>query len=201
MESYVKNLFEKDEIGFKTIDTIKESTKTLVLRLNDIIKKRDGRNITKPEILQLVNEINELGDKIKLKMDKILLEINESEDKDIKMITHNIDSKENPDKSSNDSIKKTNTQTDSIKEQIGGFIESISLETSTIDLLNSINNAPCSSSITQCADRVSTCGQSGGGIDPLNKLFINTLNKTKKFNITKKNIGILYNLVKLHSSK
>ena len=195
MESYVQNLFEKDEIGFKTTDTIKESTKILVLRLNDIIKNRDGKNITKPEILQLVNDINELGDKIKLKMDKILLEINESENKDIKMITHKIDSK----KPSNKKEVSEKTNTESFSEQVGGFLESASLETSTIDLLNSINNSPCSSSITQCDDRVTTCGQSGGGVDQVNKIFIETLNNTKQFNITKKNIGVLYNLVKLHS--
>ena len=67
MENYLQNLFENDNIGFKTTNKLKESTKVLVIKLNHIVKNRDGQNITNPEILKLVDDVKELNKKIEEK--------------------------------------------------------------------------------------------------------------------------------------
>ena len=54
MENYLQDLFEKDDIGFKTINSFKADTKQLVLILNNLIEKRSGKNITLVEINKLI---------------------------------------------------------------------------------------------------------------------------------------------------
>ena len=72
MDTYIQNLFSKDDIGFKPVNNVKDSTKIFVFRLNRFIKDRDGKNITQAEIIRLAEEINLLGEKIKAKMKSVL---------------------------------------------------------------------------------------------------------------------------------
>ncbi len=215
MDTYIQDLFSKDDIGFKPVNSIKDSTKIFVFTLNKYIKERDGKNITRTEIIRLAEEIHKLGEKIKTKMNSLLQEIEKQKKprktekklsekvtkksssligqdiKDVKMI--DVDSVEDPDESIPD-------KPDS--EQVGGNIEHSVPEVSTIDLLNSINNNPCSSSVTQCGDFVTSCGQSGGGkIQNKNyELYESTLNNFKQFSISDQNKKILYDLVKIYTT-
>ena len=215
MDTYIQDLFSKDDIGFKPVNSIKDSTKIFVFTLNKYIKERDGKNITRTEIIRLAEEIHKLGEKMKTKMNSLLQEIEKQKKprktekklsekvtkksssligqdiKDVKMI--DVDSVEDPDESIPD-------KPDS--EQVGGNIEHSVPEVSTIDLLNSINNNPCSSSVTQCGDFVTSCGQSGGGkIQNKNyELYESTLNNFKQFSISDQNKKILYDLVKIYTT-
>ena len=168
MENYLQNLFENDNIGFKTTNKLKESTKVLVIKLNHIVKNRDGQNITNPEILKLVDDVKELNKKIEEKRKLIQKKIS--------------------DKSSN--------------QKGGGGIEAVVTETSTIDLLKSINNNPCAGAITQCADIIKSCGQTGGALDKNiedEAIFMQTLNTYRQFDINEKNTRTLFNLAKILS--
>ena len=91
------------------------------------------------------------------------------------------------------------TEEQELEEQTGGNIEFSVPEVSTIDLLNSVNNVPCSASVTQCGDYVTSCGQSGGGnLEETNyKLFELSLKANKNFNISESNKKILHDFVKL----
>ena len=60
MDNYIQDLFSKDDIGFKPVNDVKDSTKIFVFKLNKFIKDRDGKNITRTEIIRLAEEINEL---------------------------------------------------------------------------------------------------------------------------------------------
>ena len=202
MDTYIQNLFSKDDIGFKPVNNVKDSTKIFVFRLNRFIKDRDGKNITRTEIIRLSEEINLLGEKIKTKMKSLLKEDeNKKEVKEQKksnaLIGQDISNVKmtGSEKVENNSVSKES-------EQTGGNIEYSVPEVSTIDLLNSVNNNPCSSSITQCADFVTSCGQSGGGgiIDKNYELFENTLNNFKEFNISGNNKKILYDFVQIYNS-
>lgn len=202
MDTYIQNLFSKDDIGFKPVNNVKDSTKIFVFRLNRFIKDRDGKNITRTEIIRLSEEINLLGEKIKTKMKSLSKEDeNKKEVKEQKksnaLIGQDISNVKmiGSEKIENNSVSKES-------EQIGGNIEYSVPEVSTIDLLNSVNNNPCSSSITQCGDFVTSCGQSGGGniIDKNYELFENTLNNFKEFNISGNNKKILYDFVQIYNS-
>lgn len=203
MDTYIQNLFSKDDIGFKPVNNVKDSTKIFVFRLNRFIKDRDGKNITRTEIIRLSEEINLLGEKIKTKM-KSLSKEDENKKKEVKeqkksnaLIGQDISNVKmtGSEKVENNSVSKES-------EQTGGNIEYSVPEVSTIDLLNSVNNNPCSSSITQCGDFVTSCGQSGGGdiIDKNYELFENTLNNFKEFNISGNNKKILYDFVQIYNS-
>ena len=202
MDTYIQNLFSKDDIGFKPVNNVKDSTKIFVFRLNRFIKDRDGKNITRTEIIRLSEEINLLGEKIKTKMKSLSKEDeNKKEVKEHKksnaLIGQDISNVKmiGSEKIENNSVSKES-------EQTGGNIEYSVPEVSTIDLLNSVNNNPCSSSITQCGDFVTSCGQSGGGniIDKNYELFENTLNNFKEFNISGNNKKILYDFVQIYNS-
>ena len=45
MDNYIQDLFSKDDIGFKPVNDVKDSTKIFVFKLNKFIKDRDGKNI------------------------------------------------------------------------------------------------------------------------------------------------------------
>jgi len=202
MDSYIQNLFSKDDIGFKPVNNVKDSTKIFVFKLNKFIKDRDGKNITRSEIIRLVKEINELGEKIKNKMNSLLKEI---EDKKPNKKTKKSNALIGQDISDVKMIGSENFKKGPIlqeSEQTGGSIEYSVPEVSTIDLLNSVNNNPCSSSITQCGDFVTSCGQSGGAniIDKNYELYENTLNNFKEFNISDNNKKILYEFVQIYNS-
>lgn len=244
MDNYIQDLFSKDDIGFKPVNDVKDSTKIFVFKLNKFIKDRDGKNITRTEIIRLAEEINELGDKIRAKMNQLFNELkskkdtNKSEEKktetdknnrqkssevkssaligqDISNVTM-VNEKEETKKDEPEAAEEQDLQQDEPEateeqdseqdeqesdQQTGGNIEFSVPEVSTIDLLNSVNNVPCSASVTQCGDYVTSCGQSGGGnLEETNyKLFELSLNANKKFNISESNKKILYDFVKLYS--
>jgi len=244
MDNYIQDLFSKDDIGFKPVNDVKDSTKIFVFKLNKFIKDRDGKNITRTEIIRLAEEINELGDKIRAKMNQLFNELkskkdtNKSEEEktetdkdnrqkssevkssaligqDISNVTM-VNEKEETKKDEPEAAEEQDLQQDEPEateeqdsekdeqesdQQTGGNIEFSVPEVSTIDLLNSVNNVPCSASVTQCGDYVTSCGQSGGGnLEETNyKLFELSLNANKKFNISESNKKILYDFVKLYS--
>tara|TARA_B100000925_G_scaffold291609_1_gene280356 strand:+ start:74 stop:832 length:759 start_codon:yes stop_codon:yes gene_type:complete len=250
MDNYIQDLFSKDDIGFKPVNDVKDSTKIFVFKLNKFIKDRDGKNITRTEIIRLAEEINELGDKIRAKMNQLFNELKSKKDttkseeektetdkdnrqksseikssaligQDISNVTMVNDKeetkKDEPEAAEEQDLKQDEPEAteeqDSEKDeqelneeqesdqQTGGNIEFSVPEVSTIDLLNSVNNVPCSASVTQCGDYVTSCGQSGGGnSEETNyKLFELSLNANKKFNISESNKKILYDFVKLYS--
>ena len=250
MDNYIQDLFSKDDIGFKPVNDVKDSTKIFVFKLNKFIKDRDGKNITRTEIIRLAEEINELGDKIRAKMNQLFNELKSKKDttkseeektetdkdnrqksseikssaligQDISNVTMVNDKeetkKDEPEAAEEQDLKQDEPEAteeqDSEKDeqelneeqesdqQTGGNIEFSVPEVSTIDLLNSVNNVPCSASVTQCGDYVTSCGQSGGGnLEETNyKLFELSLNANKKFNISESNKKILYDFVKLYS--
>ena len=80
MDNYIQDLFSKDDIGFKPVNDVKDSTKIFVFKLNKFIKERDGKNITRTEIIRLAEEINELGDKIRAKMNQLFNELKSKKD-------------------------------------------------------------------------------------------------------------------------
>ena len=250
MDNYIQDLFSKDDIGFKPVNDVKDSTKIFVFKLNKFIKDRDGKNITRTEIIRLAEEINELGDKIKAKMNQLFNELKNKKDstkseeekietdkddsekssevkssaligQDISNVTM-VNEKEETKKDEPEAAEEQDLQQDEPEateekdseqdeqepteeqgsdEQTGGNIEFSVPEVSTIDLLNNVNNVPCSASVTQCGDYVTSCGQSGGGnLEETNyKLFELSLNANKKFNISESNKKILYDFVKLYS--
>tara|TARA_X000000950_G_scaffold272570_1_gene355270 strand:+ start:212 stop:844 length:633 start_codon:yes stop_codon:yes gene_type:complete len=208
MDTYIQDLFSKDDIGFKPVNDVKDSTKIFVFTLNKYIKDRDGKNITRTEIIRLAEEIQKLGEKIKAKMNSLLQEL-ENQKKPRKTEK----SKKEKEKSSSligqdiKDVKMINADSNEEStvgkaEQTGGNVEHSVPEVSTIDLLNNINNNPCSSSITQCGDFVTSCGQSGGGViqNKNYELFESTLNNFKKFSISDQNKKILYDLVKIYTT-
>jgi len=244
MDNYIQDLFSKDDIGFKPVNDVKDSTKIFVFKLNKFIKDRDGKNITRTEIIRLAEEINELGDKIRAKMNQLFNELKSKKDttkseeektetdkdnrqkssevkssaligQDISNVTM-VNEKEETKKDEPEAAEEQDLQQDEPEateeqdseqdeqesdQQTGGNIEFSVPEVSTIDLLNSVNNVPCSASVTQCGDYVTSCGQSGGGnLEETNyKLFELSLNANKKFNISESNKKILYDFVKLYS--
>ena len=250
MDNYIQNLFSKDDIGFKPVNDVKDSTKIFVFKLNKFIKDRDGKNITRTEIIRLAEEINELGDKIRAKMNQLFNELKSKKDstkseeektetskddseksnevkssaligQDISNVTM-VNEKEETAKDEPEATEEQDSEQDETEaaeeqnseqdeqepteeqgsdEQTGGNIEFSVPEVSTIDLLNSVNNVPCSASVTQCGDYVTSCGQSGGGnLEETNyKLFELSLNANKNFNISESNKKILYDFVKLYS--
>lgn len=202
MDTYIQNLFSKDDIGFKPVNNVKDSTKIFVFRLNRFIKDRDGKNITRTEIIKLSEEINLLGEKIKTKIKSLSKEDkNKKEVKEQKKSNALIGQDISNVKMTGTKNVENNTISKEL-EQTGGNIEYSVPEVSTIDLLNSVNNNPCSSSITQCGDFVTSCGQSGGGyiMDKNYELFENTLNNFKQFNISGNNKKILYDFVQIYNS-
>lgn len=250
MDNYIQDLFSKDDIGFKPVNDVKDSTKIFVFKLNKFIKDRDGKNITRTEIIRLAEEINELGDKIRAKMNQLFNELKSKKDstkseeektetneddseksnevkssaligQDISNVTM-VNEKEETTKDEPEAAEEQDSEQDETEaaeeqnseqdeqepteeqgsdEQTGGNIEFSVPEVSTIDLLNSVNNVPCSASVTQCGDYVTSCGQSGGGnSEETNyKLFELSLNANKNFNISESNKKILYDFVKLYS--
>ena len=250
MDNYIQDLFSKDDIGFKPVNDVKDSTKIFVFKLNKFIKDRDGKNITRTEIIRLAEEINELGDKIRAKMNQLFNELKSKKDstkseeektetskddseksnevkssaligQDISNVTM-VNEKEETAKDEPEATEEQDSEQDETEaaeeqnseqdeqepteeqgsdEQTGGNIEFSVPEVSTIDLLNSVNNVPCSASVTQCGDYVTSCGQSGGGnLEETNyKLFELSLNANKNFNISESNKKILYDFVKLYS--
>ena len=250
MDNYIQDLFSKDDIGFKPVNDVKDSTKIFVFKLNKFIKDRDGKNITRAEIIRLAEEINELGDKIRAKMNQLFNELKSKKDstkseeektetskddseksnevkssaligQDISNVTM-VNEKEETAKDEPEATEEQDSEQDETEateeqdseqdeqepteeqgsdEQTGGNIEFSVPEVSTIDLLNSVNNVPCSASVTQCGDYVTSCGQSGGGnLEETNyKLFELSLNANKNFNISESNKKILYDFVKLYS--
>lgn len=177
MENYLQNLFEKDDIGFKTMNSFKVDTKQLVLILNNLIEKRGGKNITLVEINKLIDSLN-LNNKLKTKM---------------KYIT----------KIPKNKIRKTNNN------QVGGWGDATNIDHSYIKTVDNINNLPCGGSITQCADFISSCGQTGGGSKDNPKdlenhnhlMFETTLNTTRLFEISDKNKDVLYKIIKIYISR
>ena len=183
MENYLQDLFEKDDIGFKTINSFKADTKQLVLILNNLIEKRAGKNITLVEMNKLIDSLN-LDNKLKNKM---------------KLLTK---------KEPKDNKKKNDTN------QVGGWSDSINIDSSYIRTVDNINNLPCGGSVTQCADFISSCGQAGGGSKVNNSMkntnavenynyvmFETTLNTTRLFEISDKNKDILYKIIKIYISR
>ena len=201
MDTYIQNLFSKDDIGFKPVNNVKDSTKIFVFRLNRFIKDRDGKNITQAEIIRLAEEINLLGEKIKAKMKSVLKVKSKNKVKEPKK-SNSLIGQDISNVKMIDSEKDQNNLVSKEPEQTGGNIEYSVPEISTIDLLNSVNNTPCSGSITQCGDFVTSCGQSGGGaiVDKNYELFENTLNNFKQFNISGNNKKILYDFVQIYNS-
>tara|TARA_B110000467_G_C18255239_1_gene442930 strand:- start:147 stop:686 length:540 start_codon:yes stop_codon:yes gene_type:complete len=179
MERYLQDLFEKDDIGFKTINAFKDNTKKLVLILNTLIEKRGGKNITLVEMNTLIGSLN-LDKQMVTKM-KLL-------------------------------VKKPTSNT---KNQVGGWNEHITIDPSYLTTVNSINNMPCSGSLTQCGDFIASCGQTGGGnisdnsfkknkdsLEISNRLmFDTTLDQNRSFEISDINKNVFYKIVKLYTSK
>tara|TARA_Y100000385_G_C13036106_1_gene613080 strand:+ start:11 stop:547 length:537 start_codon:yes stop_codon:yes gene_type:complete len=178
MENYLQDLFEKDDIGFKTINSFKADTKQLVLILNNLIEKRAGKNITLVEMNKLIDSLN-LDNKLKNKM---------------KLLTK---------KEPKDNKKKNDNN------QVGGWSDSINIDSSYIRTVDNINNLPCGGSVTQCGDFISSCGQAGGGskknpedLENHNHLmFETTLNTTRLFEISDKNKDVLYKIIKIYISR
>ena len=181
MERYLQDLFEKDDIGFKTINAFKDNTKKLVLILNTLIEKRGGTNITLVELNTLIDSLN-LDKKMVTKM-KLFI--------------------------------KNPTPTPTTKNQVGGWNEHITIDPSYLTTVNSINNMPCSGSLTQCGDFIASCGQTGGGnisdnsfkknkdsMEISNRLmFDTTLDQNRSFEISDINKKVFYKIVKLYNSK
>lgn len=178
MENYLQDLFEKDDIGFKTINSFKADTKQLVLILNNLIEKRGGKNITLVEMNKLIDSLN-LDNKLKTKM---------------KLIAKNPKEK----------IKKNNNNQVGGWSEVTNIDHSY---IRTVDNINNLpcggSVTQCADFISSCGQAGGgSKKKSSKDLENHNYLmFETTLNTTRLFEISDKNKDVLYKIINIYISR